>query len=66
MSTKFDFNTLSYGQWFYFKVKRNKFSSISTQKFKFVVCNMTKRSSMLGKSMKISVCRNNIWKKEGF
>ena len=30
-------------------------------KYRFVICNMTKNYSMLGKNMKISVCRSGKW-----
>lgn len=68
---RFDYNTKSYGQWFYFKVKRaEKPFSFSrdlkkTNFYKFLIINMTKSSSMFGKGLKISVCRNGVWRKEG-
>lgn len=30
-----------------------------------MIINMTKSSSMFGKGLKISVCRNGVWRKEG-
>lgn len=64
---RFDYNTKSYGQWFYFKLKRKEppfsFSRQMGNHFKFMIINMTKNSSMFGKGLKVSVCRNGIWRK---
>jgi len=69
IALRFDYNTKSYGQWFYFKVNRKEqpfsFSRQTNNLFKFMIVNMTKSSSMFGKGLKISVCRNGVWRKEG-
>jgi hypothetical protein len=70
LTIRLDYNTKSYGQWFYFKVNRKvppfSFSrQSSTNMFKFMIVNMTKSTSMFGRGLKISVCRNGVWKKEG-
>lgn len=69
LTVRLDYNTKSYGQWFYFKVKRKDthftFSRTGSKSYKFMIINMTKNSSLFGKGLKISVCRNGIWGKEG-
>lgn len=62
LANRLDYNTRSYGQWFYFKVKN------VTDKngiFKFCIVNMTKNGTMFGKGLKVSVCRKGVWSKEG-
>ena len=34
-------------------------------KFRFKIINQTKKSSMFGKGLKISVCRQGVWNKQG-
>jgi hypothetical protein len=69
LTVRLDYNTKSYGQWFYFKLKRREnhftFSKQGNHAYKFMIINMTKNSSLFGKGLKISVCRNGIWGKEG-
>lgn len=62
LANRLDYNTRSYGQWFYFRV-----TNLTNKKsmFKFFIINMTKNGTMFGKGLKISVCRNGIWSKEG-
>jgi hypothetical protein len=60
LGSRLDYNTRSYGQWFYFQVK-NK--SPTSGVFKFYIVNMTKSASMFGKGLKISVCRDGVWGK---
>ena len=67
LTVRLDYNTRSYGQWFYFKVMRKEtpfsFSRNGGNLFKFSIINMTKNSSLFGKGLKISVCRNGVWQK---
>jgi len=69
MTVRLDYNTRSYGQWFYFKLNRRQslfsFDRKPKHLYKFMLVNMTKSSSMFGLGLKISVCRNGIWRKEG-
>lgn len=70
LTVRLDYNTKSYGQWFYFKVKRARTTFSFSRNggsnlFKFMIINMTKNSSLFGKGLKISVCRNGVWRKEG-
>lgn len=62
LSTRFDYNTRSYGQWFYFRVTN---CGDKSNEFRFLIVNMTKNATMFGKGLKISVCRNGVWGKEG-
>lgn len=66
---RLDYNTRSYGQWFYFKVRRKElpysFNRSGNNFFKFAIINMTKSSSMFGHGLKVSVCRKGVWRKEG-
>lgn len=62
LANRLDYNTRSFGQWFYFKV-RNVTSKANS--FKFYIVNMTKNGAMFGKGLKVSVCRNGVWSKEG-
>ena len=64
LTVRLDYNTRSYGQWFYFKVKRvygNRNGPPIT--YKFMIINMTKNSSLFGKGLKVSVCRDGSWGK---
>lgn len=69
LTVRLDYNTKSYGQWFYFKVKRKEnhftFNKSERKSYKFMIINMTKNSSLFGRGLKISVCRNGTWGKEG-
>ena len=69
LSVRLDYNTKSYGQWFYFKVKRQSkgysFSRSRPNLYRFLIINMTKNSSLFGKGLKVSVCRKGVWGKEG-
>ena len=69
LTIRLDYNTKSYGQWFYFNVKRKEkvysFSRTEKNLYKFMIINMTKSTSMFGDGLKISVCRNGVWRKEG-
>ena len=62
MANRLDYNTRSFGQWFYFKVKN---VTGKTANFKFYIVNMTKNGTMFGKGLKVSVCRQGVWSKEG-
>ena len=69
LTVRLDYNTKSYGQWFYFKVSRKEklfsFNRAVNNMYKFMIVNLTKSTSMFGKGLKISVCRNGQWRKEG-
>jgi hypothetical protein len=45
-----DYNTMSFCQWFYFKVKNISYSNL---RVKFSIINMTKSASLFSKGMKI-------------
>ena len=64
---RLDYNTKSYGQWFYFRVQRKTSNTFSrgSDRFRFKIINMTKRTSFFGEGLKVSVCRKGVWGKEG-
>ena len=57
LTIRLDYNTKSYGQWFYFNVKRKEkvysFSRTEKNLYKFMIINMTKSTSMFGDGLKI-------------
>lgn len=64
LASRFDYNTKSYGQWFFFKVSNPSYANIKTSGYyTFSIVNMTKNGALFGKGLKISVCRKNIWSK---
>ena len=69
LTVRLDYNTNSYGQWFFFKVGRKHYNAKNntqlSNNYRFMIINMTKSTSMFGQGLKISVCRKGVWQKEG-
>ena len=64
LTVRLDYNTKSYGQWFYFRVKRQSGNrNAAPLPYKFIIINMTKNSSLFGRGLRVSVCRNGLWGK---